>query len=128
MRGWEGRTDERADGVLMAGASKLDTLIGAQTRAKGNLQVDGCLRLDGHVEGDLDVAESFLAGPRSLLKGGLRCRDAVIAGRIEGDIIAAEGVELQTGAEVFGNITCRSLIIQRGCVFQGNCTMRQSDK
>jgi cytoskeletal protein CcmA (bactofilin family) len=108
--------------------SKLDTLIGPETRAKGDLNVNGCLRLDGHIEGDLEVAESFMAGPRSLLKGGLRCRDAVLAGRIEGDITAAESVELQTGAEVFGNITCGGLVIQRGCVFQGTCTMRQPGK
>jgi len=92
------------------------------------MNVNGCLRLDGHIEGDLVVAESFMAGPRSLLKGGLRCRDAVVAGRIEGDITADEAVELQTGAEVFGNITCSGLVIQRGCAFQGSCVMRQSGK
>jgi cytoskeletal protein CcmA (bactofilin family) len=53
----------------------------------------------------------------------VHCRDAVIAGRIEGNVFAAETVELQTGAQVFGNITGKGLVIQKDCVFQGNCAM-----
>jgi cytoskeletal protein CcmA (bactofilin family) len=106
--------------------SGLDTVIGQGTRVQGEFQVSGCLRLDGRIEGRVEVSETFMAGQRSLLRGGLQCRDAVFAGRIEGDIVAVGAVELQTGAEVLGNITCGSIVIQRGCVFQGNCTMQRA--
>ncbi|MGB9741964.1 MAG: bactofilin family protein [candidate division WOR-3 bacterium] len=102
---------------------KLDTVIGSETTVKGDLRVNGGLRLDGKLEGRLDIGDAFLAGPRSLLKGEVQCRSAVIAGRVEGDVRAYETVELQTGAQVFGNISCRELVIQPGCAFEGNCTM-----
>jgi len=105
---------------------KLDTIVGPETSVKGDFRAAGSLRLDGNVEGRIDVTETFLAGPRSFLKGEVHCRDAVIAGRIEGNIFAAETVELQTGAQVFGNITCKGLVIQRDCLFEGNCSMVQS--
>ncbi len=104
-------------------AGKLDTVIGSETQITGDLRVEGGLRLDGKIEGRGDIGDVFLTGPRSLLKGEVRCRRAVIAGRIEGNITASEIVELQTGAEVFGNITCRGLVIQPGCFFEGKCTM-----
>ncbi len=104
---------------------KLDTVIGADTKVNGDFRVTGSVRLDGQVEGKMEVDETFLAGQKSLLKGELRCRDAVIAGRIEGHITAAETVELQAGAEVFGDIRCKGIIIQRGCFFEGNCSMSQ---
>ena len=102
---------------------RLDTVIGAQTSVKGDFSVTGGVRLDGQVEGRMDVSETIVTGPRSLLKGELHCRAAVIAGRIEGDIYAEEGVELQTGASVFGNIRSKGLVIQPDCLFQGNCSM-----
>jgi|UniRef100_A0A7V3UZ32 cytoskeletal protein CcmA (bactofilin family) len=102
---------------------KLDTVIGSETSVKGDVRVNGGLRVDGKLEGRVDIGDIFLAGPSSFLKGDVQCRSAVIAGRIEGDVRANETVELQTGAQVFGNITCRELVIQPGCFFQGNCTM-----
>ena len=84
--------------------------------------------MDGQVEGRMDVSEILVTGPKSLLKGDLNCRSAVIAGRIEGDVYAAEGVELQTGAQVFGNISCKGLVIQPDCLFQGNCSMVQASE
>ena len=106
---------------------KLDTVIGPDTVVKGDLRVGGSLRLDGQVEGRIDVTETFQTGPRSLLKGEVHARDAVIAGRVEGDVHASGTVEMQAGAQVFGNIACKGLVIQRDCVFQGNCTMVQSE-
>ena len=102
---------------------RLDTVIGPETSVRGDFRVTGGVRLDGQVDGRMDITETIVTGPRSLLKGELHCRAAVIAGRIDGDVYAAEGVELQSGAQVFGNINSRGLVIQPECVFQGNCTM-----
>ena len=106
---------------------RLDTVIGPETNVRGDLRVTGGVRLDGQVEGRMDVTETLFTGPKSLLKGDVNCRSAVIAGRIEGDIYAAEGVELQTGAQVFGNIICKGLVIQPDCLFQGNCSMATTE-
>ena len=105
---------------------KLDTVIGPDTTVTGDFRVTGSLRLDGQIDGKVDVGDTFLSGPDSRLKGELQCKNAVIAGRIEGNITAKEMVELQSGAKVYGNIDCRGLMIQQGCFFEGNCTMSRS--
>ncbi len=107
---------------------RLDTVIGPETSVNGDFRVAGGIRLDGQIEGRMDITETIVTGPRSMLKGVVHCRAAVIAGRIEGDVYAAEGVELQTGAQVFGNISCRGLVIQPDCLFQGNCSMAQASE
>ncbi|MCX7731900.1 MAG: polymer-forming cytoskeletal protein [candidate division WOR-3 bacterium] len=106
---------------------RIDTVIGSEAVMRGDLRVNGGVRFDGKLEGRMDVADVFLAGPRSFLKGEVQCRSAVIAGRIEGDIRAQELVELQTGAQVFGNVICRELVIQPGCFFEGKCTMLKEE-
>ncbi|OYD16189.1 hypothetical protein CH330_03505 [candidate division WOR-3 bacterium JGI_Cruoil_03_51_56] len=108
--------------------SKLDTVIGPDTTIKGDIRIAGSLRLDGQVEGKIDAGETFLAGPKSFLKGELHCRDAVIAGRVEADVFAKETVELQTGSQVFGNINCKGLIIQKDSFFEGSCSMSKGQE
>ena len=105
---------------------ELDTAIGPETQVTGDFRVEGSLRLDGKVEGKIEVRETVLAGPRSFLKGELHCKDAVVAGRVEGDVYAGDTVELQSGCHVVGNIICKGLIIQRDSFFQGNCSMSRS--
>jgi cytoskeletal protein CcmA (bactofilin family) len=106
---------------------RLDTVVGPETNVRGDFRITGGMRLDGQIEGRVDITETLVTGQRSLLKGEVRCREAVIAGRIEGDVFATETVELQTGAQVFGNISSKGLVIQPDCLFQGNCSMVQSD-
>ena len=103
----------------------IDTLVGPDTVVKGDVRSAGGLRLDGQLEGRVDVGEAFLSGPRSFLRGDLDCRSAVIAGRVEGNVLCRETVELQTGAHVKGDVRCAGLVIQRGSFFDGNCTMRR---
>ncbi len=114
-------------GKEKAPAGRLDTIVGGETVFKGDCRINGGMRLDGQVEGRIDVSDTLLTGPRSFLKGEVHCRSAVIAGRVEGNVFATETVELQTGAQVFGNITCRGLIIQPGCFFEGSCSMVRED-
>jgi cytoskeletal protein CcmA (bactofilin family) len=102
---------------------RLDTVVGPDTVVRGDFRVNGSMRLDGQCEGRLDIGQTLMTGPRSLLKGEVQCADAVIAGRVEGNVIAHETVELQSGAQVFGDVKCKGLVIQKDCVFQGNCSM-----
>ncbi len=106
-------------------AGHIDTLLGPDTVIRGDIRAVGGVRLDGQLEGNVETGEAFLAGQRSFLRGNLRCRSAVIAGRVEGDVACRETVELQAGAHVVGDISCRELVIQRGSYFQGNCTMHR---
>ncbi|MEO0143199.1 MAG: polymer-forming cytoskeletal protein, partial [candidate division WOR-3 bacterium] len=94
----------------------------------GNLKTNGSIRIDGSVQGDIEVKESLFAGKGSLIKGNINCKSAVIGGKIEGNIIASELLEFQSGAQITGDITCRGLIIQSGVIFDGTCQMSQKSK
>jgi len=49
--------------------------------------------------------------------------NAVIEGRINGDITSMGTVEIRKRGEVYGNITCRKLIVQKGGIFSGRVQM-----
>ena len=102
---------------------RLDTVIGKNARIKGDINTEGGLRLDGQVEGNIDVQSVLITGKESFVKGEIRCKEAILAGRIEGNIFASGAIEMQTGAALFGDIHCKHLLIQKDCFFEGKCQM-----
>ncbi len=103
--------------------SRLDSFIGKGTNFKGDLAVFGSAKIDGQIEGEVRVSELLVTGPESFIKGTINCKDAIIGGRVEGNINAQASVELQTGATVLGDIVCANLIIAKDCFFEGKCQM-----
>jgi cytoskeletal protein CcmA (bactofilin family) len=72
---------------------------------KGTLIVDGSAQVDG----DIDVGV------------------LMISGRVNGDVIAQERVELGPAAIITGNISTRSLTMKPGAFFQGDCRMLKDE-
>jgi cytoskeletal protein CcmA (bactofilin family) len=75
------------------------------TSQKGTLIVDGSAQVDG----DIDVGV------------------LMISGRVNGDVIAQERVELGPAAVITGNISTRSLTMKPGAFFQGDCRMLKNE-
>lgn len=102
---------------------KLDTLIGKTAAISGNLKTEGSVRVDGKIKGNLETPQTLIAGQGSLIKGDIKCKDAILGGRVEGNILSSGMVEMQSGASLLGDITCRGLVIQPKVFFEGHCKM-----
>lgn len=92
-------------------------------RLKGEIQVDGDLRIEGAVEGTLDTRGVLMIGPKAAVDGELRGREVVIHGRVSGVVRAEQRVHLARGAKVKGDLYCRALVIEEGVHFEGHSHM-----
>jgi cytoskeletal protein CcmA (bactofilin family) len=107
---------------------KIDSVIGKSTSIHGDLKVNGSIKVDGKIEGNINSKESALIGGESSVKGNINCRSAVVGGKIHGNINAQEVIEFQSGAEMYGDVVCKGLIVEKGVFFEGNCRMSQEIK
>ena len=102
-------------------------LLGAGTRFAGTIRFRGTLRLDGEVVGDIHSVQgsgSILVINREAKVRGTIVSDAVmISGRVHGDIIAQERVEIFRNGAVKGDIYTNEIMIEGGAEFQGRCRM-----
>ena len=81
-----------------------EAVIGRSTRVRGRVSGDGDLRVEGHLEGDINV------------KGA-----CTVSGEVDGDIRADGGtVHLETGAKVRGDISGESVSMDEGAEYVGN--------
>jgi cytoskeletal protein CcmA (bactofilin family) len=103
--------------------NRIDCLIGAGTRVEGNLIFSGGLRVDGSVHGNI-VAEEGKSGTlviseQARVEGEVRAPHLVINGTVVGPVHSVEYVELQSKANVTGDVHYNTLEMQLGAVVEG---------
>ncbi len=109
-------------------STDIDTLIGARTTIRGDVHFSGGLRIDGRVIGGLiaDAADAVLmVSDQGVIEGGVNAPHLVINGRIIGDIVASERIELAAQARIDGNITYKLLEMAAGAQINGRIVRDQ---
>lgn len=103
--------------------TKLTSLVGESLHVRGDVAFAGGLRIDGHVEGDVlgsaDGGSLLVLSDKGSIRGAVHVHDAVINGRIDGDLEVDHFLELQASACVTGNIRYRQLQLHCGATVHG---------
>lgn len=119
---------KKEEGAVSAAVTGVNSILGDGSSFKGNIRVDGSLRVDGEFEGNLTVTESLIVGKTGNVKAEVEVGEAVVAGHVTGSIRASERVELQTGSRMEGDVFTQSFMIEDGVFFRGSCHMGKEEK
>ena len=101
----------------------MNTTIGEGTILKGDVRVEGSIQVDGEFNGTIDATDTLVIGENGKVDGDATVANAVIGGKMYGNVFASGKIELQRGSQLLGDIKTRGLVIEDGVVFQGNCQM-----
>ena len=104
----------------------MNTIIGKDTVITGTVDVKGALRIDGSVKGKIICSDCVTIGSTGIVEAEVESKIAVVAGKMVGDIVTSEKVELQTNCEMDGDLRTKSLVIEQGAVFCGACNMKNT--
>src|SRR5205809_5516157 len=100
-----------------------DTTIGVGASFRGTLMVSGTLRIEGELEGDILNCERLEIGEHGVMRADIEVKEALVLGRVYGNIRALGTIELKTGARVEGDLWAVSVTMDPGVYFTGRCTM-----
>jgi cytoskeletal protein CcmA (bactofilin family) len=91
---------------------------------KGTIKFGEAMRMDGNFDGELisDNGE-LIVGKTGNVKAIIKVRNAVIEGRVDGNIKASDKVELKQNAHLIGDLQAKILVIEEGVVFVGQCNV-----
>lgn len=103
-----------------------NTLVGVGASFRGTLMVTGTLRIDGEFDGDILNCDRLEIGEHGLMRADIEVKEAVIRGRVIGNIRALGILDLKAGARVEGDVTAFSVVMEPGVFFSGRCTMLES--
>jgi cytoskeletal protein CcmA (bactofilin family) len=105
---------------------KLESLIGANSSFKGDIDTKGTLRIDGNMEGNVN-ADWVILGEKAYIKGDITSRGIIVGGRVEGNLRAKETVEIRSKGRVSGDISTGKLTIIEGGMFDGRSFMQKGE-
>ena len=98
--------------------------IGKSISIKGDVLGDEDLVIEGRVEGRVELKNHHLTvGPNGDIHGELSAKQVTIVGRVSGNVIAAERIELRDTGRVEGDLHCPRLLVQEGGRVNGKITM-----
>ena len=103
----------------IASAGVAPSIVSANLRVTGDLESEGDIQIDGHVEGDVR-SNSVTVGEHAVVCGAIISQSVRVAGTVKGQI-NGRVVELSRTAKVTGDIVHESLAIEAGAFIQGLC-------
>ena len=93
------------------------------TLVKGDITATGDFRLDGTLEGNIQLNGKLVVGDSGVVNGNVLCQNANIIGTVNGNLSVKELLSLHATARVRGDILINKLSIEPGAVFSGKCRM-----
>ena len=93
------------------------------TVIKGDITATGDFRLDGTLEGNIQLNGKLVVGDTGVVNGNVLCMNANSIGTVNGNLSVKELLSLHSTARVKGDILINKLSIEPGAVFTGKCCM-----
>lgn len=95
------------------------TTLGKDTEFEGTLKFKEALKIEGKFNGDISSEGHLIVGKTGEVTAEINVGSIIVEGKITGNIIANDLVELRSSAELRGDITAAKLKIEEGVVFVG---------
>ena len=116
------------EGAVAPGVAPVTrNVLNSDVSIVGILRFTDDLLVDGSVEGEITSDGVLTVGANATIqasdknKVAVRTKSAIIQGRVTGDVVVTDRVELTATAELIGDVTANKISIQEGAVFIGNC-------
>ncbi|MGH9583969.1 MAG: bactofilin family protein [Bryobacteraceae bacterium] len=111
------RNLDNEPGAVRTGSAAL----GKNVTVKGQIFAREDLTIDGEVEGTVECHDHRLTiGPNARVQAGLKAREIIIQGSIQGNVEAADKIDIKREAKLVGDIKTSRIVIEDGAYFKGS--------
>lgn len=102
--------------------------IGKGLFIKGEITGTESLFIDGKVEGTVALAGNRVTvGRNGQVAASITAREIVILGKVRGDIVATDRVDIRAEGALTGDVTAARISIEDGAYFKGGIDIKKAD-
>jgi cytoskeletal protein CcmA (bactofilin family) len=94
-------------------------VLTSDVEIKGNLKFAGELTFEGKLEGEITSDGTLNLGESAVINGNISASSVIVRGKINGNVVAKEKIELKAKTELFGDIRASKLVMEEGVTFVG---------
>ncbi len=127
---FKGNKDNKPQSISTATPSKLDTLLGQNTKLNGDISFNGVFHLDGTVAGSLigtQKEDILTISETGLVEGKIEVANIVINGTVKGDITSIGKIEVASKANIEGNVFYNNIEMEAGSKINGQLIYQDKD-
>lgn len=95
------------------------TLISEGCKISGLVTGTGHFLINGEIDGDCDLTGTVTLAKNGYWKGTIKAADVIVAGHVEGDIVASGKVEITDTAKISGTVSGEAIAVAEGAVVEG---------
>lgn len=107
----------------MADAPIQTTIIGADTRINGEMTFNTSAKVLGVFEGKIAAKGELHIAENATCKATVAAAKVLVEGTVEGNVTAAERIELSAKAKVNGDLAAARLTVLEGASLIGHCNI-----
>jgi cytoskeletal protein CcmA (bactofilin family) len=101
--------------------------IGKSVVIKGDLSGSEDLTIEGQVDGKIELRQNVLTiGPNGKIKAQIFAKAVIVQGDVQGNITAAERVDIRDAGSVDGDLSAPRIAIADGAHFRGSIDMQKA--
>lgn len=119
------KTNEKSKKPQQADPSSVN-IIAKGTSIVGNIESEGTIKFDGKLKGNINAKGKIVVGTTGIIIGNIICNEAMISGKVTGQITVNELLSIKSAATVKGDIITSKLYVEPGAVFNGTCKMNDN--
>ena len=105
-----------------------NTVIGSSIVIDGEISGEEDLVIQGTVKGKIALRESLFVEGSGVVEADIETQNVEIGGRVTGNILASDRVELKSDCRVVGDIKAPRILIADGASFKGNVDMEVKER
>jgi len=105
-------------------SSTPESIVGPSVKIEGDLKSTGNLRIDGIVTGKVGTSQNLYIGESANISADVGAENAVVNGTVQGNVKVVGTLVLGRTAKISGDISCGSLQVEQGALFNGKCQMK----
>jgi cytoskeletal protein CcmA (bactofilin family) len=110
-------------------ASGGSATIGKAVMIKGQIFSREDLIIDGEMEGSVEAQDHRVTiGPNGKVHAGVKAREIVILGAIQGNVEATEKIDIRRDARLVGDIKTARIVIEDGAYFKGSIDITKGEQ
>ena len=101
----------------------VDSVIGEKAKLKGELTTSGAVSVNGEFEGKLSSGGEVIISRGAKIVGDIEAINAVVSGKVDGNISATQSLEITKNGRVNGNLSGGKIIIEEGASYNGKVSV-----
>jgi cytoskeletal protein CcmA (bactofilin family) len=102
------------------------TMVGEGASFEGTVIVPHGIRIDGSFKGKIEASEMLTIGNAGVVEADIKAKSVIIGGKVSGNIVGAERIELESRASFIGDLQTKDLVINEGALFHGKSLMKEN--